>query len=173
MRQKLVLIENHHEQDIPKGLLQLLETPYWKKKYEVELWCNFSNSYWPDNRKATLKRLAGIDTLIARHVFVDWCQLEIFIKILIQFMDKGKKITFFLYHPDLLETFNKWYDAYEAYSTPDTDEYNDDPDLREFFKKMLNKQFLAILDFHKICEVNDYYDKNKYFQRIRSKDISK
>lgn len=154
---KNLILENDCEQDIPKELQEILKHKF---KEGREIWSQFKSAYWPENRKTTLERLLRLteeDNLVCQTVFVDWQQLEILAEVLYGFMQKGKKINFYLMvTPGLNYHIKKYLNACESNITPNTKKYDDNPKLRKEFKSEMNTKVLEVLDYHNIYDMSRF-----------------
>jgi hypothetical protein len=146
--------------DIPEELIRWLDRNGVENR---ELWTHFKQSFWPENRKATLERFAAItpeDNVYCATVFDGWMQLELMIEMLHGFIAKGKKINFHvMVAPDLHHHIKEYLEEYESELTPDTDEYDNDYKLRREFKNEMNKKLFEVIKFHNICDLERYGEK--------------
>lgn len=169
---KLLVLENDHLQDIPETIKNIIEESNWAKQFNIEIWAWFGEAYYPENREASIKRLSACENYICQHVFINWCQLEIFIEILSKFKKAGKKINMWIVHPSVKDTFEKWLSEYRAYTTPETPEYDNSIKLTEKFKREMNKSFLSLLDYHNIYGVGSSHFIHEE-KPIRAKHLKK
>lgn len=150
---RTLIIENQHEIDIPEELQRLMGVAF---KEGRELWCHFHEAFWPENRKETLGRLMQLktnDVIVCQHVFDGYQQLELMSEVLNKLTELGEKIDVYIVHPTLDEELNDFLDKYESSITPDTEEYDDDPDLRQAFKKSQNDKVISAVKNHRIFGV--------------------
>jgi hypothetical protein len=149
---KAIVLENGFKQDIPDELIEYLEDEGIKWK-----WYDTRFSFWKENRAKTIKFFSDLPVaqmLVCHTVFDGYQQLELFINLLHSLREKN--FTFKIMHGCLAEDLYKWYDKYESSLTPDTPEYNDDPEKRAIFKREMNKKFREVLAAHKIVWVRGH-----------------
>lgn len=164
---KNLVLNNYHEIDMEKSLRKFLTTNFTENQ---EIWCHFQTAFWPENRKETKKRFFALesnDNVICRTVFLTWQQLELMILLLSELKKKKIKLNVYISYPDLAENLSKYYNDYESSICPNTKKYDDDPELREQFKKNMNKVFFDMLEYHNVYELSTYHD----HILIKSKDI--
>lgn len=153
---KNLIIEDDHEiNGLPIRLKHILESRF---KDNREVWYDFGRSYYPDNREETLSRFFSLttgDNIVCQTVFVDFQQLEIMIDILVDMKEKYDiSVNFYIHCYDLKEEFKRYISMMEAEFTPNTDEYNDSPNLRRQYKLDLDMKFEYVIKNHNIYELH-------------------
>lgn len=165
---KNLILENWCKQDIPDKLLPILEKYFPDNQ---EYWFQFQSSYWPVNRQKTLDRFNALETddnIICSTVFDGFLQLEIMAVILNQ-IPGDKVLNFYIQIYNLKNSIQEYLKQRESEYMPNTDEYNDSPQLRIEFKKDMNKQILKAIERHNIYHISLY---GKEITKINVEDFN-
>lgn len=152
-----LILENHHKQDIPEKMQKKLETRFIENR---ELWLHFHEAFWPENKGESLKRFLSLTTgsnIVAQTVFVDFGQLELMAETLLLLKEKKIKINVYLSCGGLHRQIIKYLEKNESDITPNSEEYDNSYELREAFKKEMNKKVYIAISYHKIYDM-DYWD---------------
>jgi hypothetical protein len=164
---KTLVLENFGEQEIEKEVINLIKKD--PRFNNHEFWFHFHESYWPENREETLKRLNTLqsgDNILCATAFDGFLQLEIMINILHEFIKQKKSINFYIDNSSLEENFIEFLNERE--STLSKDEIA--PSLKKKEKEKMNKKFHECLEFHNIYRYN-YLSEGPVL--IKSKDLLK
>ena len=149
---KHIILENGFECDIPEELMHIIDRAGWEWE-----WYDMRERFWPENQKATIQFFQDLPVgqcLTCSTVFNGFQQLELMIELLYHLKDKH--FEFRIMHGCLADDLAEWYDYYESSICPNTEEYNNDPDLRKKFKQNMNTKFLTVLENHKIIWLRCY-----------------
>lgn len=164
---KTLILENEHEDFIPKEVLAIAE----KKFPGFEKWGRFNIAFWPENREAALARLASLkdgDNLLMKHVFHGYFQLEMMIVFLDQMATRGTKLNLYLVRSLVLEELIRYLDQEESELCPcGSKGWPMGMPACESFKKEMNIKLLRALEFHCIYDVSDLgMDRKDWQKRI-------
>lgn len=153
---KNLVLNNYHLMDMEKEFKDFLKKNFTENQ---EIWAHFQEAFWPENRKETINKFLSLktdDNVLCRTVFDGYQQLELMVNLLSELKKQKIKLNVYISNPCLVKNFKDYLDKYESDITPNTQEYDDDPDLREKFKLDMNKKFLDVLSYHKIYELREF-----------------
>lgn len=144
---RIIVLESGFLQDVPEQMMDYLS------ERNITEWEHYDmrQKFWPENRESTYEFFSKIDEtdiMLANTTFVDFQWLELMSLMFCKL--SSKKLTLKIQNPLLPKYFQKYLEKRESDITPDTKKYDDDPDLREEFKKDMNKLFLMALQIHNV-----------------------